>query len=483
MKAMCQIPHAGKPACSHSHTRLDLAGASLQTRLPAQARVPQGCGPIAVHLWICLGTLAVTCSLAAASTRPDLTGAVRFDDGAPVTNATVFIYTAGPKEGSAVVCPSCYPDCGKKAKTDARGSFNVVSLDPKLRFRLLVLAPGCEGQYVEKVDPAEGPKNITIKRLDAAKMMTNTRIVGMVMNPDGDPLAGAVISPEGVSRGGGGQWGGTDRFVDPLAVSDEHGRFWLYCTNGVALVHATVEGRGVAKRWVDLKPGRDHLIRMASGVIVRGNIQVDGQPLTNVIVGLVTVERMAGENLRCDELATDGQGRFLIPNVPPDREFVLYAKMDSMRGRGAPPTRVFHSGKDGGEISLGELAVKPACVLSGRLVLSDGAPIPAQTRLSLGREKAWDHTEVEVGENGRFEFENVPEESVSLSVRIKGYKFSKRNPSLDWLNGGIVGRVTSSMTDLVLLMEPGTWRFNGEEGEPPGSDRQPRDKPLRSAKL
>jgi hypothetical protein len=72
-----------------------------------------------------------------------------------------------------------------------------------------------------------------------------------------------------------------------------------------------------------------------------------------------------------------------------------------------------------------------------------------------------------------------------LSLRIKGYKFSKRNPSLDWLNGGIVGRMDKDISDFTLLLEPGEWRFNGAEEEdlPPNADRQSSSKPLRSAKL
>lgn len=432
-------------------------------------------------VWLAMVWLAG--NLLAAESRPNLTGKVVLNDGTAVTNATVFIYTAGPKEGSAVVCPSCYADCGKKAKTDAQGAFKIVSLDPTLRFRLLVLAPGCESQYVEKTDPAEGEKQITLKRLDATKLKSPTRIAGLVLDADGDGLAGAVVSPEGVGFGSSTQWGGTDRFVDPLSVTDEQGRFWLYCTNGVDLIHAVVEGRGVAKRWVELKPGRDHLVRMTSGVTVTGRIEKDGQPLRDVVVGLTTSERRCGENLRCDELAKDKDGLFLIPNVPPGREFVLYSKMDSMRGRGALPAKVFNSGQDGVEVNLGSLAVKPACVVAGRLVLSDGKPVPPKTRMFLGREQAWDHAEAEIGGDGRFEFKDVPAESVSLSVRVKGYKFSKRNPSLDWLNGGIVGHVTGDIPDLTLLMEPGTWRYNGEEGEPPEGDNQPRDKPLRGARL
>src|SRR6266481_7491221 len=86
--------------------------------------------------------------------RPDLIGRVTHEDGSPVAKATVFIYTAGPKKGTASVCPSCYADCRKKAQTDAEGKFRIESLDPTLLFRLLVVAGGHESQFVPKVDPA-----------------------------------------------------------------------------------------------------------------------------------------------------------------------------------------------------------------------------------------------------------------------------------------------------------------------------------------
>lgn len=53
---------------------------------------------------------------------------------------------------------------------------------------------------------------------------------------------------------------------------------------------------------------------------------------------------------------------------------------------------------------------------------------------------------------------------------------------LDWLNGGLVGRVTGDLPDLTLLMEPGEWRCNGGEGKSPSSQSQPRGQPLRGAK-
>jgi len=413
--------------------------------------------------------------------RPNLSGRVLGEDGAPVANATVFVYTAGPKVGSGVVCPSCYPDCSKRTKTSAQGTFALGSLDPQLIFRLLVVAPGYESRFVTKVDPAEGDRtiSITITPLGPEKLKSPNRIGGLVLDEAGKPVVGAVVGPEGAKYGTGTTWGGTDRFVDPMAVTDDQGRFQLYCSNIVQMVYAVVEGRGVAQRWVELKPGTDHLIRMQEGVSVSGNISRGGLPAPGVVVGLTTKDRTCGSYLHCDEIAATTNGFFTVANVPADREFVLYAKMDSLRGTGALVSKIFTTGKTGSRHNFGELEIKPAWRVAGQIKLSDGAPIPPNTRLFLGREEAWDHTEAELSADGRFEFTGVPTEAVGLSVRVPGYKFSKRNASLDWLNGGLVGRVTQDLPDLVLLMEPGTWRYNGEEGEPPDNVSQPRDKPLR----
>jgi len=75
-------------------------------------------------------------------------------------------------------------------------------------------------------------------------------------------------------------------------------------------------------------------------------------------------------------LATDADGHFLFPNVPPEREFVLFAKMDSLQGRGVLPSKTFTTGKTGSSLELGTLEVKPAHRLAGRVILSDRSPIP-----------------------------------------------------------------------------------------------------------
>jgi hypothetical protein len=101
----------------------------------------------------------------------------------------------------------------------------------------------------------------------------------------------------------------------------------------------------------------------------------------------------------------------------------------------------------------------------------------------LAREGASDYAEVVLDTNGRFQFQSVPTETVSLSARLKGYKFSHRNLSLDWLNDQILGKVDGDVTNLTLVMEPGEFRYSSNhEDAPEGVDLQPRDKPLRGVK-
>ena len=92
--------------------------------------------------------------------------------------------------------------------------------------------------------------------------------------------------------------------------------------------------------------------------------------------------------------------------------------------------------------------------------------------MMLGREQAWDTLpNVDVAPDGSFVFEGVPKESVSISPRLKGFRLSLQNPSLDRLNGfSIVGRVEGNIDDLVILFKPGEFRPDHNN---PGPDPQP----------
>jgi hypothetical protein len=433
-------------------------------------------------LFVCLSLATICAGALAADERPDLTGQVVEAGDAPVAKASVFIYTAGPKQGTSNMCPSCYADCQKKAQTDAQGNFKIESLDPALRFRLLVVATGHESQFVPKVDPTNGLQKITLTALSETALKSPLRIKGVVVDEHGKVVPGAIINPEGVGMGEMTRWGGNDDEVEPLAVADDAGQFVLFCkSNNVDTVHATAEGRGVAKQWVILKPGGDYFLKLPEGVTLTGQILREGQPVKGVSVAATTTDRECGHFLDCDAVTTDGDGRFMLMNVPPNRDFIVYASMKSLQGNGILPAKTFTSGDSGLSQDLGKLAIQPAFTVSGRVVLSDGKPVPAGTRIFLGRENSLDSQEISLDPDGKFEFKGVPAESITMSARIKGYRLSKRNPSLDRLNGAILGRVPGDVTDLTILLEPGDWKRADDDAD--GDDEYPVNKPLRGVKL
>lgn len=149
-----------------------------------------------------LALLVVAAPIPSASgvERLTLTGALKSPAGNPVKDATVFIHTAGPRQGTSSTCPSCYLDCRKKASTNARGEFRIESLDPRLRFNLLVIARGYKAQIVPKVDPLTGPQAIAMAPLDLAAIKPDRIIKGKLLLPGGRPAVGAVVEVNGVRR-------------------------------------------------------------------------------------------------------------------------------------------------------------------------------------------------------------------------------------------------------------------------------------------
>src|SRR5947208_7790262 len=90
--------------------------------------------------FVLAGSSSFTAGANAGPAKPDLRGTVTRADGAPLPGARVVLYTAAVKTGTSPMCPSCYADCAKHADSAADGAFRIESLDPQLRFRVLVVA-------------------------------------------------------------------------------------------------------------------------------------------------------------------------------------------------------------------------------------------------------------------------------------------------------------------------------------------------------
>ena len=420
-----------------------------------------------------------------ADTPTDLHGRITDEAGHPLPNATVFIHSAGPKTGSSVFCPTCYPDCRKRARTGPDGTFDIPALDPNLKFKILLVDKGFEPKLVKDVDPGKRQLNLVLIPRDPTLLTDTNRLSGQVFAPSGQPLAGAVISVESVEKQNQTtQYGGSDRYVDETLVTDDRGYFvGAVYSSEVVQVGAKLEAPGIAPRWISIKPGRDHVFSSDDGVTVTGRIVRDGKGVAGVIVGMTSKSRGAGQGFRDLNARTDADGRFHLDNIPGQHGYLLYTKMKEMAATASLETQTVNTAEPGTTVELGDLGLTKAYTFRGTVILPPGEAVPAKTRIFLGREDAWDSQEALLDEDGNFEFHGVPAESISIGFRIRGFRLSKKNPSLDWLNGRILGKMERDIADFKILIERGDWKFNpqGDADLPPGVEQYPREKPLKSA--
>src|ERR1051326_5214899 len=88
-------------------------------------------------LWVLLVLMSTPAGkVLAGDSGADLKGVVKSPEVGVLTNASIFIYTAGPRLGAGLLCPSCYPDCRKSAKSGPNGEFTIQALSTNLLFRV-----------------------------------------------------------------------------------------------------------------------------------------------------------------------------------------------------------------------------------------------------------------------------------------------------------------------------------------------------------
>ena len=412
--------------------------------------------------------------------RPDLTGRAVDGSGAALANVRVLILAAGPRKGNSPLCPFNYPDCGKESVTDADGNFRLPSLDPAMDFCIAALAPDFEPDIQSKLLPEAGPVNLKLRARDLSAAVPARHVAARIIGPDGAPVAGAMIDVEGVEKGDSTQWGGNST-TDGLTVTDANGEFHLLGRKDFTAVRVRLNASGLAPRWARLEPGKTCLLRMRAGATVQGRLLKDGQPLRGVVLGLCTEERECGKYISGLEAATDDSGRFEFRHVPAGLKFQLFGKMDSTRAQGVSCQREFVSAPDDGANDLGDWRAAPACRVAGRVILADGKPVPANTRIMLDRAAAWDTTLAPLDAQGGFALAGVPAEKVSLYVGVPGYHLSAKNPSLELDNRrSLIGRVGGDVAALNILLEPGNGPNWGDMDRPSYEEQQKaEEKPLR----
>jgi len=189
----------------------------------------------------------------------------------------------------------------------------------------LVTAPEYEPQFVTKVDPTNGVLAVTLKKQDLTGLGARNKLTGRVLNPQGKPIEGAKVEFESIQDAKGGcggacaEWG-----VQPLAVTDHDGSFILTARRAFDTMSVTVEARALAKRkFLQLASGRPHTLRLMEGTAVTGRVIRDGHALPHVTVGLVSVDRYSEGFTGEYEIASNGEGHFAFPNIPPSQMYFI----------------------------------------------------------------------------------------------------------------------------------------------------------------
>jgi hypothetical protein len=211
----------------------------------------------------------------------EIAGQVTSASGTPVEGATVFVFTAAPKVGTSPYCPSCYPDCGKSAKSDAAGSFTIAGMSSELIFKLLVVGKAYAPQFVPNVVPGNEGLKVTLQPRSAADAPSEQTVRGRIADPDGAPIYGAVVEVIGADFGQRQRYGGLSD-TDPLAVTDEAGEFFITTRINALGLFVRVTARLFANQALQLATGKPHAITMTAGAMLVGRVVKDGRPLSYV---------------------------------------------------------------------------------------------------------------------------------------------------------------------------------------------------------
>lgn len=395
--------------------------------------------------------LIVGCFLGASSFAAgdlSITGKVTDAAGKPIPRAIVMVYHAGPRSGYGVFCPTCYPDCGKRAITDSRGAFVVNHLHSDLWFELFVEKGGYEPKFLGKVVPTPDAHVTTTLIRQQSVSEPDLLFRGRLVDSHGLAVPNAVVRPIGaLLPNGTASYTFSIMFenVDPIAISNDRGDFQIAYRHPPGKISSSlapsipvpplkilvsVEPRGLAQAFRVIPAGLQwHRVTVTDGGVIRGRLVQDGKPVGNAEMGLIGDPPGGwGADLQPVfnpyfeiTVGTQPDGTFAIPDVPFPWNWYIYAKAESVASRGATGD-IKCATKRGDEIvDLGDIQLKPAYHLRGKVGLSDGKPIPDGMTVTISSDLVRDAQTITLPSNGQFQFAGLATGSYDVSASVKGY--------------------------------------------------------------
>jgi hypothetical protein len=244
------------------------------------------------------------------------------------------------------------------------------------------------------------------------------------------------VEPIGIlldDRTGASRYGAIEG-LEPAAISNKKGEFQLAYSKLGQKILVSVEARGMASAFDVIPSGAEnHVITLSDGAVVRGRLVENGKPVGNAEVGLIGRPRGGyGANLQLIgypyeeiRIGTQPDGRFAITNVPVPADWYVYGKMGSLATRGATGGVECSTKHDAEIVDIGDIQIKPAYRFLGRVVLSDGKPIPEGMRVTISSERVWDDQTAALPPDGHFEFIGLAADDYSVAASVKGYSLPK----------------------------------------------------------
>ncbi|HTV39308.1 MAG TPA: carboxypeptidase-like regulatory domain-containing protein [Candidatus Sulfotelmatobacter sp.] len=399
----------------------------------------------------------------------DLTGRIILPNQS--VKATILVCNALLKTNFESSISMRYPPLPVRARTDGQGDFKIGSLDPQWLYSGYVMAPGCQLKWLSQIDPT-APLNVSLEAADTN--VSQDRILhGQVVDPLGHPIPGALIEIRGSTRNASMTWPAFD--VDPYFVSDQAGNFVIIGKTAFDAVDGTVAADGFAEsdfaQWPSDADNQEwartgtmpeglagfarpvHQMTLVEGASLDGRLLSSGKPVANAQIRL----NACGARSNCwfwkEWTLTDAQGKFVFSHLPPNQSFSICGSWDLPASGCAVPQTNVHLGENDSANNIGDIEAVPVCPVAGKILLSNGKPLPPKSFYFLGDDSMGNSLSSPFGIDGSFRFPAVPGDQVSIYLRVPGYGLTPRDFRL---KSGSVTNITVSVssTNLVFEMRP-----------------------------
>ncbi|MBI1175970.1 hypothetical protein GC207_00865 [bacterium] len=408
-----------------------------------------------------------------------LRGVVRNQAGDPLTNALVIVIGLRQPGSSSDATELENPAEGEREPMDEQGRFTLSRTTDQYNYNVVAVAKGyASGTYLG-ADPLRGEIEI---RLEAAMPPPpeSSYVQVRLTDDDGKPVIGARAEPDGVSVGGSTRWGGSQGFPD-FVVSNAEGEFTFSRSESFERLQLDISAAGLApaKIWLPAT-NTVQVVAMGTGGFITGRVVKDDRPIPGARVGVSGTDRNSMVYAGHYETTTDGEGRFIFRHLPPDTSWQLYGLMESIKPYGSVPPQPAVTRSNGTTNDVGDVMIRPAQSLYGRVVAAPGYQLPAEPiALRAGFETAWDSQLVKADSKGAFKFDGLHRGQVEISLSTRGWRLSTRNRSLDFYNPfRMTGLLPAASTNVWIEIEPGQPNYNSRsQGSLPSQDL-PQNRPL-----